>query len=91
MSVLGHGRKGAGRRDRARHGTATRTRRGYRAGEEGEGVQLDRELTSNALEGTAMAGEAGRHLDGARTAAAGGGEVRDGGVDSCEPASIPSG
>ena len=38
-------------------------------GEEGEGVQLDRELTSNALEGTAMAGEAGRRLDGARMAA----------------------
>ena len=55
-----------------------------------EDVQLDRELTSNVLEGMARAEEAERRGVGAQKVAAGGGEDADGGGDCGYPAMIPS-
>ena len=48
------------------------------------------ELTRNAVEGSATAGEERRRRIGPRMVAAGGGEDSDGGGDCGYPATIPS-
>ena len=58
--------------------------------EESENVPKDQQLTRSMKPHMARRGEVGRRRWRARTVAAGGGEDRDGDVDSSDPGTIPS-